>query len=191
MSTLIATNGNITNGNITNVNTGTIKDSTGNTTAMTIDGGGRMTQPANPAFIAIATGSGWTSITTGADYAFPYNETRVNRGNNFNTSTYQWTAPIDCIMMFGFQAYMDANSANYTRIKLYENGSTLIHEQITAAPEVDVPEGASQSQVMLDVTAGRTYQWKVEKNGTTAQVYLPASGTTQLRYCYCWGYMVA
>ena len=32
MSTLIATNG-----NITNVNTGTIKNSTGNTTAMTID----------------------------------------------------------------------------------------------------------------------------------------------------------
>jgi hypothetical protein len=94
-------------------------------------------------------------------------------------------------MMFGFQAYMDAAAANYTRIKFYENGSTLLHELITAAPEVDVAEGAAQAQVMLDVTAGRTYQWKVEKNGTSPQVYLPASGTTQLRYCYCWGYMVA
>ena len=27
----------------------------------------------------------------------------------------------------------------------------------------------------VDVTAGRTYQWKVEKNGTSPQVYLPAS----------------
>jgi len=170
---------------------GTIQDPTNSNTAISIDSGGRMTQPTNPAFIAIATGSGWTNISSGADYAFPYNETRVNRGSNFNTSTYQWTAPINCLMMLGFQAYMDAASANYTRIKLYENGSTLVHEQITAAPECDVPEGASQSQVMLDVTAGRTYQWKVEKNGTSPQVYLPASGTTQLRYCYCWGYMVA
>ena len=64
MSTLIATNGNITNGNITNVNTGTIKDSTGNTTAMTIDSGGRVdTTSKSISFIAIATGSGWTSIT--------------------------------------------------------------------------------------------------------------------------------
>ena len=50
--------------------------------------------------------------------------------SNFNTSTYQWTAPINCLMYM----HMDAAS-NYTRIKLYENGSTLVHEQITAAPE--------------------------------------------------------
>ena len=43
----------------------------------------------------------------------------------------QWTAPIDCVMMFGNGSYMDSNSANYTRIKLYENGSTLVHELIT------------------------------------------------------------
>ena len=43
MSTLITTNG-----NITNVNTGTIKDSTGNTTAATIDSGGRIFQPTKP-----------------------------------------------------------------------------------------------------------------------------------------------
>ena len=178
------------------INVNTIANASG-TNAATIDSNGdlsitgKMTQPANPAFIALATGSGWTSITTGADYSIPFNETRLNRGNNFNTTTYQWTAPIDCVMMFGFQAYMDSNSANYTRIKLYENGSTLVHELITAAPEVDVAEGASQSQVMLDVTAGRTYQWKVLKDGTVAQLYLPNSGATQLRYCYCWGYMVA
>ena len=49
MSTLIATNG-----NITNVNTGTIKNSTGNTTAMTIDSGGRIAQPTKPYLFAIA-----------------------------------------------------------------------------------------------------------------------------------------
>ena len=178
------------------INVNTIANASG-TSAATIDGSGnlsitgKMTQPANPAFIAIATGSGWTSITTGAEYSIPFNETRVNRGNSFNTSTYAWTAPIDCIMMFGMQAYMDSNSANYTRMRLYENSSTLLAEHITAAPEVDIAEGASQAQFLMDVTAGRTYQWKILKDGTVAQLYLPNSGATQLRYSYCWGYMVA
>ena len=47
MSTLIATNG-----NITNVNTGTIKNSTGNTTAMTIDNCCRVAQPQKPYLFA-------------------------------------------------------------------------------------------------------------------------------------------
>ena len=94
-------------------------------------------------------------------------------------------------MMFGMQAYMDSNSANYTRMRLYENSSTLLAEHITAAPEVDIAEGASQAQFLMDVTAGRTYQWKILKDGTVAQLYLPNSGATQLRYSYCWGYMVA
>ena len=172
------------------INVNTIANVSG-TSAATIDSGGRMTQPANPAFIGIATGSGWTSITSSTDYSIPFNEEKLDRGNNFNTSTYAWTAPIDCIMMFGVQIYMDSNSANYTRVRLYENGSTLVHELITAAPEVDIAEGASQSQVMLDVTAGRTYQWKLYKDGTVAQLYLPSSGTIHLRHTYCWGYMVA
>ena len=177
------------------INVNTIANASG-TSAATIDGSGnlsitgKMTQPANPAFIGIATGSGWTSITTSSEYSIPFNEETLDRGNNFNTSTYAWTAPIDCIMMFGVQIYMDSNSANYTRIRLYEN-TTLVHELITAAPEVDIAEGASQSQVMLAVTAGRTYQWKLYKDGTVAQLYLPNSGTTHLRHTYCWGYMVA
>ena len=103
------------------INVNTIANAS-DTSELTIDSNGdlsitgKMTQPINPIFIAIATGSGWTSITTGADYSIPFNETRVNRGNNFNTSTYAWTAPIDCVMMFGSsRPYMDSNSANYTQ----------------------------------------------------------------------------
>ena len=162
-----------------------------NTTAATIDSSGRMTQPANPAFIAIATGSGWTSITQASDYEIPFNNTRLNRGNHFSTSTYKFTAPIDCVMMFQVQVYMDSSSANYTRLRFYENNTTLVHELITDAPECSVPEGASQSQVLLDVTAGRTYQWKVYKDGNSPQVYLPAAGTTHLMHCWYSGYMVA
>jgi hypothetical protein len=163
---------------------------TGGTSAASIDSSGRMTQPANPAFIAIATGSGWTNFTSGVEYTIPFNTERLDRGNNFNTSTYQWTAPIDCIMMFGVQVYQDAASANYTRIRFYEN-TTLVHENIADGPEVSIAEGASQSEVMLDVTAGRTYQWKLLKDGTSPQIYLPTGPTDALRHVYCWGYMVA
>ena len=68
------------------INVNTIANASG-TSAATIDSNGdlsitgKMTQPANPAFIAIAPGSGWTSITTGADYGIPFNETQVNGAN--------------------------------------------------------------------------------------------------------------
>ena len=166
---------------------------TGGTSALTVDSSGRMTQPANPAFIVTATAASaqWVTITTGQDYDVTFNTERVDRGNNFNTSTYQWTAPIDCIMMFGVQMYMDGASANYTRFRFYENNTTMIHEHITSAPENDIAEGASQSSVLLDVTAGRTYPWKLYKDSSTPQVYYPISTDTTLRFCYCWGYMVA
>ena len=173
------------------INVNTIANVSG-TSAMSIDSSGHMTQPANPVFIVTATASSaqWVTITSGANYDVTFNTERVDRGNNFNTSTYQWTAPIDCIMMFGMQAYMDGASASYTRFRFYEN-STMIHEHITSAPENDIAEGASQSSVLLDVTAGRTYQWKLYKDATTPQVYYPISTDTSLRFCYCWGYMVA
>ena len=165
---------------------------TGGTSAMSIDSTGRVLQPANPAFIVTATASTaqWLTITASANYDVTFNTERVDRGNNFDTSTYQWTAPIDCLMMFGVQVYMDGATANYTRFRFYEN-STMIHERIHAAPETSIPEGASQSSVLLDVTAGRTYQWKLYKDATTPQVYYPISTNTTLRFCYCWGYMVA
>ena len=165
---------------------------TGGTSAMSIDSTGRVLQPANPAFIVTATASTaqWLTITASANYDVTFNTERVDRGNNFDTSTYQWTAPIDCLMMFGVQVYMDGATANYTRFRFYEN-STMIHERIHAAPETSIPEGASQSSVLLDVTAGRTYQWKLYKDGATPQVYYPISTDTTLRFCYCWGYMVA
>ena len=166
----------------------------GGTAAMAIDGSGRITQPANPAFIVMAndTGGGqWVTITTGQNYDVTFNTERVDRGNNFNTSTYRWTAPIDCIMMFGVQMYMDGASATYTRFRFYENNTTMIHEHITSAPENDIAEGAAQASVLLDVTAGRTYQWKLYKDASSPQVYYPISTNTLLRFCYCWGYMVA
>ena len=162
---------------------------TGSTTdGLVVDSAGRVTQPANPVFIVYATGSGWTSITSGTEYSVPWNSERVDVGSNFSTSTYQWTAPIDCVMMFGAQFYMDASTANYTRMRLYED-STIIHEQIADAPEVSIPEGALQSTVLLDVTSGSTYQWKLLKDGTSPQIYMPTTGTN-LRFTYCWGYMV-
>ncbi len=165
----------------------TINIISGGTTGLTIDSSGHVIKPANPTFIVYATGSGWTNLTAGTEYTVPWNVERLDTGNNFNTTTYQWTAPIDCVMMFGTQMYMDAASANYTRLRLYEN-TTLIHEHITDAPEATIPEGASQSSVLFDVTAGRTYQWKLLKNGTTPQIYLHATGS--LEFTYCWGYMV-
>ena len=84
MSTLIATNG-----NITNVNTGTIKDSTGNTTAMTIDSTGRVKTPARPAFRA---GKTATQTASGTNELVTWNVEVFDIGGNFANNVF--TAPI-------------------------------------------------------------------------------------------------
>ena len=94
MSTLIATNG-----NITNVNTGIIKDSTGNTTAMTIDSVGRVLKPSQISYCVVSTASSQqytASAVVGLVPPTPNSSTNGfhNIGGHFDVSNGTFTAPI-------------------------------------------------------------------------------------------------
>jgi len=90
MSTLITDNA-----NITNVNTGTIKDSTGNTTAITIDGSGRVAQPQKPYLFAQVQGGSNPAITpSGFAGKIPYNAVLASSGISLDTSTSLFTVPV-------------------------------------------------------------------------------------------------
>lgn len=106
MSTLIATNG-----NITNVNTGTIKNSTGNTTAMTIDSAGRVAQPQKPYLFAQVQGSSNPAITpTGFTGKIPYNAVLTSSGGiSLNTSTSLITVPITGLYQINAAVRIQAN----------------------------------------------------------------------------------
>ena len=119
MSTLIATNG-----NITNVNTGTIKDATGNTTAMTIDSTGRVLTPARPAF-GVRRDSSDQSITGSTYTVVEFETEEFDIGGNFDMSTHRFTAPIAGIYHFSANVRFKATNAtmDYVSLHLFKNGT--------------------------------------------------------------------
>jgi len=128
MSTLIATNG-----NITNVNTGVIKDSTGNTTAMTIDSVGRVIKPSQISYCVQNT-SGNQTFTSGGALVLvapnPNSSTNGfhNIGGHFDTSNCRFTAPVAgrYLIHCSFTAWWTGGTLNdgwQHRLRL--NGSTL------------------------------------------------------------------
>tara|TARA_R100001509_G_scaffold30284_1_gene16181 strand:- start:2787 stop:3332 length:546 start_codon:yes stop_codon:yes gene_type:complete len=102
--------------------TGTIQ-SAGGTTAMTIDSNGRILKPAIPRFSARMQGSGassnsesWTTMI--------FDNTLVNNGNCYNTSTGAFTAPIAGDYWFSTHVVQGSSSPAYGVLKWLKNGST-------------------------------------------------------------------
>tara|TARA_B000000532_G_scaffold76628_1_gene61152 strand:- start:168 stop:731 length:564 start_codon:yes stop_codon:yes gene_type:complete len=105
MSTLITDNG-----NITNVNTGTIKDSTGNTTAITIDGSGRVAQPQKPYLFAQRTGTNGAITPTAFTGKIPYNAVLASSGGiSLDTSTSLFTVPVTGLYQINAAVRLQAN----------------------------------------------------------------------------------
>ena len=134
MSTLIATNG-----NITNVNTGTIKDSTGNTTAISIDSSGRMTMPNRPVFYAVNLGD-TGSVTISGNYLLSDKgtwSTPVNRGNIFDTSTGRFTCTVAGVYQLQGVVTVSATSSDAGDgwgFRFFKNGGALSNVELAYAP---------------------------------------------------------
>jgi hypothetical protein len=83
--------------------TGVVILATQNTERMRIDASGRVTMPSQPAFFA---GIGSTSDATFGVGAFlPYNQTVLNTGGFFNTSTNKFTAPVAGRYFFSWNTF--------------------------------------------------------------------------------------
>jgi hypothetical protein len=92
---------------------------------MIIDGSGRVTMPAQPAFFA---GIGSVSDATFALNTFlPYNQTVLNTGGFFNTSTNKFTAPVAGRYFFSWNTfYTDSGGlSNDMQTGLNVNGSYI------------------------------------------------------------------
>tara|TARA_B100002019_G_scaffold268515_1_gene260555 strand:+ start:199 stop:750 length:552 start_codon:yes stop_codon:yes gene_type:complete len=92
-----------------NVNTGTIKDSTGNTTAITIDSSGRVAQPQKPYLFTHRTGTNGAITPTGFTGKILYNDVFGSSGISLDTSTSLFTVPITGLYQINAAVRINAN----------------------------------------------------------------------------------
>ena len=102
----------------------TIKSS-GGTTAMSIDSGGRVLQPAKPCFYAYMS-SGTLAVDSVNTSKTPLNTTLVNIGNCWSTSNYEFTAPVAGTYSINWGAsFQDPDECRYLASRVFKGGSQI------------------------------------------------------------------
>ena len=138
---------------------GEIQDPTNGNTAVSIDSSGRVLTPAKPAFYATRSAN-WENISTGSDHLIPFNTENFDVGSNYNTSTYEFTAPLTAIYSFSwhvrlqsidtassyFQLYIADGSGTNLDAYTYDNDSTW---------KSDVDYFSFTGSTLQQVTAGQ------------------------------------
>ena len=91
------------------------------TTQMNIDGSGRVTKPSQPCFVATRNSN---HVIGTSDAVIPIDIEDFDVGNNYNTSTYTFTAPVAGKYLFAFQATINSiNTGTYNACYMHKNGS--------------------------------------------------------------------
>ena len=106
---------------------GAIALATAGTERFRIDSDGNVTKPTNAMFKAVRTSN--QAVNSNGWHTIQYNNVTAsgcfNIGNNFNTSNYRFTAPVNGYYQFGLNQRIDGGDGNYFRVALSINGGGL------------------------------------------------------------------
>lgn len=123
---------------------------TSSTERMRIDAGGRVTMPYQPAF-AVNGNTGTVTVSAGA--AVPFNNELYDNGNNFNTSTYTFTAPVAGAYFFNASMYIQGGVS----ICFYKNGlQYLSPTPLIKSSGTDQYDSSRAMSIVLDLAANDT-----------------------------------
>lgn len=127
---------------------------TNNVGRIIVDSSGRVTTPAQPAFLVTM-----TNTTIASNTILVFTEIQNNVGSYYNSSNGRFTAPVAGVYSISFGALSGQNSTVY-RTTLYRNGNTLL---INSNPDV--------AQIRLDCSSGIDFL----QGAKTINVYLNAN----------------
>ena len=145
----------------------TINIISGGTTGLTVNSSGIVLQPAKP-YVAVDCGGGaYISVASGA--AMPFDNVYDGNTSYWNTSTYEFTCPVDGLYLMTFAGLTSPAAAMTIN---FQKNNTNIFRLLRAA------ERGIDGSYVVQCAANDTLRWI---NGLgTAQVFY--HGTTTLRY---------
>ena len=131
-----------TTANATTINSGLLQNGNSNVAVSTngnvsissnglvwaiVDTSGRLQLPYHPCFRAYRPAN--ANGTYNANATIIFNTTVFNVGSHFNTTTYQFTAPIAGLYLFSFIGFNNAGTSSDRRTNFYVNGSQTANYQ--------------------------------------------------------------
>lgn len=109
-----------------------LASATGN--VMVVQDTGEITYPLQPAFMAYSSGNLSNVTGDGTVYKIAWNSESFDRSSDFNTTTYEFTAPVDGVYYFACFLQSTGIAAAHTQQYIYMQTSNNIFYQYTNSP---------------------------------------------------------
>ena len=113
---------------------------------------GYVTAPNQPAFFVHINGS---DVTTTSGDKIAWNQTRINRGGHYSTSTYQFTAPVAGVYCFQSQIWAK-NGATNSRTRYFKNGAARSQNGYHGPTVSNAVDHAYEMTLLEDMAVGDT-----------------------------------
>ena len=142
--------------------------------AMKITPSGAVATPYQPAFLATGSG-GSITITPSSD--IPYNQLVTSfvgstRNSGYNTSTYQYTAPIAGLYYFYAQIYVSSSGFS---LAWWKNGSQMVYQDVAMWSYASGATGITQitgGAMIVELAAGDYISTRVRTGEPNVSVYM-------------------